>query len=175
MKIKINGKSVKRMLKDLEIRANDSRPFFVLLGVKLRNMVVTMFRESGGRYGRASWPPIDKSMYEVIKRKDGKGDRKRIIRKGTDGSKKRLYSPSSKPLQASGGYMKSFKTQKATSKGMIFGSRLSSPSNVDLGYNIQFAGGKKRYVMPVWKDTETQSEISGVFKSFAQWIAGGRK
>lgn len=88
-------------------------PFFKVLGQTIDNDVQFQFRNNGVAGGIRSipqsfkWKPISKNSY-------GK------IRPGTDGSKTRRYDASSKPLQASGNFRKSFSISDVTNNSVTY-------------------------------------------------------
>lgn len=94
---------------------NKSNQFMNILGIKIDQQTQTNFRQLGARAGHKPWPALS---INTIQTKNGTFKK----RPGTDGSKTRRYSSSSKPLQASGLFRQSHGIIRTTHKKLSYGT-----------------------------------------------------
>ena len=99
-------------------------PYFKLIGLRIDQATQRTFKFEGSRDGRTGWKSFNNG--QGVSAKGGTTRNKKGTwnhRYGTDNSKNRRYSASSKLLQASGSFRKSFQIIKATKKSLAYGIR----------------------------------------------------
>ena len=166
--VKVSWKALKDRLAVMKAKAKEPNTvLWKLMGLAFGRMTTLQFVQSGGLWGRTKWLPISESMIGKIRYGT---DLAGLTPKRKNGAAVRRFTASSKPLMASSGYMKSFRVQKADSRGFVFGSQLSKPGQPNLAVKIQHAGRGGRYVLPVWEDSSVQSQIKGVIAAFKKWV-----
>lgn len=101
---------------NLPIKAG--KDYFNRLGLLIDKDVQITFRQQGARAGQPRWPAFSPRTLFSLSGKPRK-------RPGTDGSKSRRYSSTSKLLQASGQFRKSFKILKTTDTRLLYGTRFN--------------------------------------------------
>ena len=139
---------------------NKSNQFMNLLGVKIDGQTQQTFRGLGMRkLGGKSWPALS---INTIQTKSGKFRR----RPGTDGAKKRRYSSSSKTLQASGLFRKSFGVLRSTHKILSFGTIHKLAGDI-------MRQPSSRFHRPVVFVTRLDRDLYN--KMFANWYSRGLK
>lgn len=131
VEIKIDTSQVKELVKRFEKIGTGTR-FFDILGIKIDQMTQLTFRMLGARSGMPSWRGYSMlTLHPSWKAKDSsfpvfKGRRYNPDlwqrRMGTDKSKTRRYSDSSKLLQASGRFRQSFRILRTTGKSLTYGT-----------------------------------------------------
>lgn len=119
IELEFNNRTIKKITKAMQRPLDRSKTFLSILGSMIDSDVQAIFRGLGVRPGAGrKW---DGYMQSTIKTKAGKFKR----RPGTDNAKTRKYSGTSKMLQASGGFRKSFKTISVSPNKLVYGTRLS--------------------------------------------------
>lgn len=166
--IKVSVKSLRTRLAVMKAKAKEPNTvLWKLMGLMFGRMVFMQFQQSGGLYGRQKWAPISDTMIGKIRYGTDMEGRKPPRK---DGAPVRRFTTNSKPLMASGGYQKSFRTLSATPRGFVFGSQLSKPKAPNLAVDIQHSGRGGRYVLPVWEDAAVKAQVRGVIAAFKAWV-----
>lgn len=110
----------------------------------LSDIVNEMFKNGGGKYGVAPWPPISSTIY-------GKA------RRNSSGNKSGVYGPGNKPLDVSGKFKNSFGAISDTESSFIYGSR--HPKADVIPYGGWQTGRGPRHVLPDPNSSEFKSDM----------------
>jgi len=119
--MKLDDSAIKYITKGLLQPIEKSTELMKLIGQKLDQNTQTTFRLEGARDGHTRWLDYNRGKGHLpggsTQYKDGRWKR----RAGTDNAKTRKYSPSSKMLQASGGFRKAFGVIETTENNVLYG------------------------------------------------------
>ena len=149
----LNDKGLLTITRAFLVPIQSSREFFKdELAVSIDKDVQRMFKGQGSRKRiSGEWKPYSPfTLHPSWKTKSGRKTNasKFNRRPGTDKSKSRRYSSSSKLLQASGSFRRSFKVIKIDDKTMTYGT------NYELASDIISGGGKNRRQVLVVTDRD---------------------
>lgn len=107
--------------------------FFTQLGVKLLQNIKLTFRSQGELYGRPKWRDYKTGTLHPKRVKHGEtigyNLKRWNIRTGTDGTRSK-YSSTSKLLQASGSFMRSFMVLANDSKSVTVGTNMEHAEGI---------------------------------------------
>jgi len=124
--VKFNKKGIDYIVRKMNEPIDNARPYFNILGLKIDQATQSTFRNLGAREGHAKWAGYSpRTLHPSWTLKDGTGRinwNKWNKRRGTDNSKTRRYSGSSRMLQASGSFRKSFRTLMITKNQLTYGT-----------------------------------------------------
>jgi hypothetical protein len=150
-----NKKGIKALFKGVAKPILKISPFMVgILAPKLDQYTQLTFRSEGARRGRAKWMDYGKGEGVRVYLNEKTGTWRK--RPGTDGSKSRRYSPSSKLLQASGGFRRSFGVLRFTPKSVSYGTNFNDP-------NPEFIMNN-RQVLDI--NAQDETEIQNLFTNY---------
>lgn len=148
--VELNGPGIDKLIAYCRNPMNKTEGFFKNLAAYFDQQTKLTFRSSGARAGHAEWAPLklstiltrvgtrkirygtdmkglDKGELTELKRKWGWGH-VGMMRKGV-----RRYDTDSKPLQASGSFMRSFGPLYVDRLNMVYGSTYHSVKGVSAG------------------------------------------